>query len=151
MRTQRLWKLMNLLPRKTQKQWLLMLEKRIGRYDFVVEFSKAELMQNLLLYLLHGISLSPQIEMKFTNHTIDPVNGSSLCNSIVGKGGVTHHKDFKVLYIKMTDRNAFISIHLSETYSVIMLWEINRLCDYFCETKKKYYPIYLHHHVVARK
>ena len=69
--------------------------KRGGKYNRFVDFSKAELMQHLSLYLLHGISPSPQIEMKFTDHTIDPVNGSSLCNRIFGKRGVTRHKEFK--------------------------------------------------------
>ena len=39
-------------------------------------------MLNLALYLLHSISSSPQVEMKFKSEQEDPVNGSSLCNEI---------------------------------------------------------------------
>ena len=59
--------------------------KRGGKYNRHVDFSKAELMQHLLLYLFHRISTSPQIEMKFNDHTIDPDNGSSFCNRLFGK------------------------------------------------------------------
>ena len=36
--------------------------------------------------------------MRFTDHTINLVNGISLCNSIFGKGGVTHHKEIKAFF-----------------------------------------------------
>jgi len=72
--------------------------KRGGRYNRFVDFSKAELIQHLSLYLLHGISPSPQIEMSFTDHTIDPVNSSSLFKSKFGKGGITRHKELKTFF-----------------------------------------------------
>ena len=71
---------------------------RGGRYSRFVDFSKDELMQHLSLYLLHGISPSPQIEMKSTDQNTDPVNGSTLCNRIFGKQGVTRHKEFKAFF-----------------------------------------------------
>ena len=52
-------------------------------------------MQHLSLYLLHGNSPSPQIEMKFKDENEDPVNGSTLCNRIFGKRGMTKQKEFK--------------------------------------------------------
>ena len=72
--------------------------KRGGRYSRFVDFSKPELMQHLALYLLHGISPSPQIEMKFTDHNDDPVNGSTLCNRLFQRNGVTRHKEFKAFF-----------------------------------------------------
>ena len=72
--------------------------KRGGRYKRFVNFNKDELMQHLSLYLLHGISPSPQIEMKFTDQNTDPVSGSTLCNRIFGKQGVTRHKEFKAFF-----------------------------------------------------
>ena len=72
--------------------------KRGGRYIRFVNFSKVELMQHFLLYLLHGISLSPQIEMKFECPNEVPVNDSALCNRIFGKAGVKRHKEFKAFF-----------------------------------------------------
>ena len=83
---------------KNAKEMIDNTRKKGGRYNRFIDFSKTELMQHLLLYLLHGISPSPQVETKFTNHTIEPVNISSLCNSIFGKGGVMRHKEFKAFF-----------------------------------------------------
>ena len=63
-----------------------------GRYSRFVDFSTDELIQHLALYLLHGILLSLQIEMKFTDHNDDPVNGSILCDVLYGRKGVTRHR-----------------------------------------------------------
>ena len=55
-------------------------------------------MSHLGVYLIHGISPAPQIEMKFNSSLDDPVNGSNLCNEIFGIAGVTRHKEFKTLF-----------------------------------------------------
>ena len=62
---------------------------RGGNYNRFIDFNKPELMLYLALYLLYSISPSPQVEMKFKNEQEDPVNGSSLCNEVFKKFGVT--------------------------------------------------------------
>ena len=56
-------------------------------------------MAHLGVYLNHGISPAPQIEMKFNSSQYDPVNGSNLCNNIFGRAGVTRHKYFKTFFV----------------------------------------------------
>ena len=76
--------------------------KRRSKYSGFKDFTKRELMAHLGVYLLHSISPSPQIEMKFKCHAEDPVNGSDICNRIFGKQGVTRHKEFKALLRVLT-------------------------------------------------
>ena len=69
-----------------------------GKYKGFVDFDKREFMSHLSLYLLHSISPSPQIDFKFKSEIEDPVNGSTLCNEVFSKGGVTQHKEFKFFF-----------------------------------------------------
>ena len=62
--------------------------KRGGKYK---DFNTEEMMAHLGLYLLHGISPAPRIEMKFESSVKDPVNGSDLCSQVFGRAGVTRH------------------------------------------------------------
>ena len=62
------------------------------KYADFIDFSKCELMSHLSLYLLHAISPSPQLDMKFKIEAEDLVNGSTLCNEVFGKSGVTQNK-----------------------------------------------------------
>lgn len=56
-------------------------------------------MAHLAIFLLHSISSSLQVELKFRNHLEDPVNGSDLCNRVFGKRGVTRHKEFRAFFV----------------------------------------------------
>ena len=76
--------------------------KRGGKYSGFKDLTKRELMAHLGVYLLHSISPSPQIEMKFEYHAEDPVNGSDICNRIFGKQCVTRHKEFKAFLRVLT-------------------------------------------------
>jgi len=69
-----------------------------GKYARFVNFSKDEMMSHLSLYLLHGISPSPQIDMKFKPASEDPINGSDLCFSVFGKNGSMRHREFKSFF-----------------------------------------------------
>ena len=80
------------------KAMMLNAGSRGGKYYRYNDFSKSELMSHLALYLLHGVSPSPQIEMKFSSQDEDPVNGSNLCHRVFGKGGITRHKEFKAFF-----------------------------------------------------
>ena len=55
-----------------------------GRYKTFSLFSVDEIMAHLAIYLLHSISPSPQIEMKFKTQKEDPVNGSDLYTEVFG-------------------------------------------------------------------
>ena len=63
-----------------------------GKYKGFDNFTKREMMAHLGVYLLHGISPAPQIEMKLISSLEDPVNEYNLCNKIFGRAGVTRHK-----------------------------------------------------------
>ena len=63
-----------------------------GKYADFTDFTKCELMSHLYFYLLHAISPSPRLDMKFKSEAEDPVNGLTLCNEVFGKSGVTRHK-----------------------------------------------------------
>ena len=45
-------------------------------YPKWVPFTTVEVLQNLGLYLLNGLNISPRVEMKFDNVEDDPINGS---------------------------------------------------------------------------
>ena len=66
--------------------------RRGGKYKGFKDFTKKEMMVHLGVYLLHGISPAPQIEMKFISSLDDPVNGSNICNEIFGRAGATRQK-----------------------------------------------------------
>ena len=58
-------------------------------------------MQHISLYLLQGLSPSPQVEMKFKSQVEDPVNGNDLVHQAFGgKSGrsVRRHKHFKSFF-----------------------------------------------------
>ena len=49
-----------------------------GKYADFIDFTKCELMSHLSLYMLHAISPSPRLDMKFKSEAEDPVNYSTL-------------------------------------------------------------------------
>ena len=61
-------------------------------------FSIDEIRSHLGLYLLQGVSPSPQVEQKFKNSEEDPVNGSELCHRVFGESGPRRHKEFKAFF-----------------------------------------------------
>ena len=85
-----------------------------GKYSRPVDFNKTELMSHLALYLLHSISTSLQVEMKFKSEQEDPVNVSSLCNEVFGKTGVTRHKELKAF---LSATNPIVSTPSTTTHT----------------------------------
>ena len=69
-----------------------------GKYADFIDFTKCELMSHLSLYMLHAISPSPRLDIKFKSESEDPVNRLTLCNEVFGKSWVTWHKEFKVFF-----------------------------------------------------
>ena len=65
-----------------------------------LNFSSDEIMAHIGLYVLQGVSPSPQIEMKFSSQQEDPVNGNDLCHRIFGgkSKGNKRHRLFKTYF-----------------------------------------------------
>ena len=72
--------------------------RRGVKYKFFKDFTRKEMMAHLGMYLLHGISPTPQIEMKLISSLDEPLNGSNICNKIFGRAGMTRHKEFKTFF-----------------------------------------------------
>ena len=66
--------------------------RRGGKYKGFKYFTTKEIMAHLGVYLLHGISPAPKIEMKFNSSQDNPVNVYNLYNEIFGRAGVKRHK-----------------------------------------------------------
>ena len=69
-----------------------------GKYSDFKNFTLFELMSHIGLYLLQGLSPSPQVEMKFHSQAEDPVNGNDFVHVSFGsKPSVSkrRHKHFK--------------------------------------------------------
>ena len=71
-------------------------------YPSFKAFTVDEIMQHLGLYILHGIVLSPQIEMKLDSSKINPANGNDFCSNSFGSNPRLRHKYFK-LYLACVD------------------------------------------------
>ena len=72
-----------------------------GKYKDFKHFTLHELMKHIGLYLLQGLSPSPQVEMKFHSQSEDPVNGNDFVHrSFGGKPGLSkrRHRHFKCFF-----------------------------------------------------
>jgi len=78
-----------------------------GKYKDFTQFTLEELMRHVGLYLLQGLSPSPQIEMKFTSQHEDPVNGNDFVHTSFG-GNVSRsrrrHRHFKSFFCSVDPR-----------------------------------------------
>ena len=53
-------------------------------YPTFKPFSYQEIERFIALYILQGLNLSPQVEMKFNSQETDPVRGDDLCYCVLG-------------------------------------------------------------------
>ena len=78
-----------------------------GKNKDFTKFTLNEIMRHFGLYLLQGLSPSPQIDMKFTPQHEDPVNGNDFVHTSFG-GNVTrsrrHHRHFKSFFCSVDPR-----------------------------------------------
>jgi hypothetical protein len=63
-----------------------------------VPFTPQEIRRFVALYILQGLSPSPQIKMKFLSQSMDPINGSDLCYRVFGLNASKRHKEFKAFF-----------------------------------------------------
>jgi len=61
-------------------------------------FTAIEIRQFIALYILQGLSPSPQIKMKFNPQAVDKINGNDMCSRIFGRDASRRHKMFKHLF-----------------------------------------------------
>jgi Transposase IS4/SAP domain len=61
-------------------------------------FTVTEIKKFIGLYILQGLSPSPQVKMKFKPQSIDAINGSDLCSSVFGENAEKRHKQFKSFF-----------------------------------------------------
>ena len=105
-----------------------------GKYADFQDFTLDELMQHTSLYLLQGLSPSPQIDMKFKSQLEDPVNGNDLVHRVFGgrsAKSVRRHKHFKCFFACV---NPLIEIPSRETHPN---WKIHPLLKHMNEVSKK--------------
>jgi len=69
-----------------------------GIYPDFNPFSPQEIKSFLGLYVLHGLSPSPQVKMRFKSQLEDPVCGSDICHAVFGKNTEKRHKYFKAFF-----------------------------------------------------
>ncbi len=78
-----------------------------GTYSDFVPFTLVELMKHIALYLFHGLSPSPQVEMKFKSQKDDPVNGNDFIHMAFGSSpwkAIRRHKHFKSFFAAVDPR-----------------------------------------------
>jgi Transposase IS4 len=61
-------------------------------------FSPREIEQHIAIYILNGLSPSPNVEMKFSSHEQDPIQGNNLIRRSFGPNGVRRHRHFKAFF-----------------------------------------------------
>jgi hypothetical protein len=61
-------------------------------------FTPLEIRWFLALYILQGLSPSPQIKMKFLPQSVDRINGNDMCCHVFGPNAAKRHKEFKAFF-----------------------------------------------------
>ena len=57
------------------------------------------------MYILNGISPTPQVELRLGRQLEDPVNGNDMCHEVFsGKGVVQRHREFKTFFSAVDPR-----------------------------------------------
>ena len=64
-------------------------------YPDFTPFTVKELRQHIGVRILHGLSPSPRVEMKFDNQAKDPVNGNDFVSNSLGPNATRRHKHFR--------------------------------------------------------
>ena len=64
-------------------------------YKHFQPFSVDEVMKHLAVYMLNGVSPSPQVAYKFEPQSVIPTNGNDMCYESMGTNAQWRHKEFK--------------------------------------------------------
>jgi hypothetical protein len=94
-----------------------------GVYHDWKPFSPVEVRRFIALYMLQGLSPSPQIKMKFEPHNEDPINGSNMCFKVFGRVGDRRHRMFKAfLHVKI-----LLKLFHPRKLTLILKWTLSLL------------------------
>jgi hypothetical protein len=63
-----------------------------------IPFTPQKIRSFLGLYILQGLSPSPQIKMKFFAQAVDKINGNDMCFRAFGHNASKQHKAFKAFF-----------------------------------------------------
>ena len=74
----------------------------VGKYASFLLFSINEIMKHIGIYMLNGLSPSPQAELKMKSPVDDPIHGLTFFNEVFEKNGLKRHKEFKC-YLCLVD------------------------------------------------
>ena len=70
-----------------------------GQYDEVypayTPFTNDELRKYISVYMIHGLSPSPHVSMKFDSHQEDDINCNNFIKRLLGPDAVRCHKHFR--------------------------------------------------------
>ena len=69
------------------------------QYPEFKEFYVDEIMQHLGVYIINGLSPSPQVEMNFYSQNKNPMNGSDFCFKAFRSCARQGHKEFKAFFV----------------------------------------------------
>lgn len=89
-------------------------------YPELNPFTVRETDKFLAVYILHGFSPSPRVDMKFKPQEDDPINGSDLVYRILGPNDERHHRHFILTIDFDTQSNTIFSftIHLADSEDI---------------------------------
>ena len=73
----------------------------VGEYK---QFSPREIQQHLAVYILQGLSPSPQVHFKFKSQREDDVNGCDFIARSLGPGAERRHKMFRRFFAVQDER-----------------------------------------------
>jgi hypothetical protein len=82
-------------------------------YKDFTPFRTEELKRHIGLYILNGLSPSPQVARKFKTQKEDPVNGSDLCFDSFGPKAERRHKHFRCFF---TCQNPLLEVPSTKTH-----------------------------------
>ena len=122
----------DLTPLMNVKAMVVNSVSRGGKYIRFFYFNTPEIMSHLALYLLHSISPSPQVEIKFKSNQEDPVNGSSLCNEVFGNTVLNRHKEFKAFF---SATNPIVPTPSTTTHPI---WNIDPFLKHMIRVSKEF-------------
>ena len=66
-----------------------------GYYRDFVKFTPEEIRKHIAVYILHSLSPSPQLAMKFNTQVQDEINGNDFIANSIGPGGRRRHQMFR--------------------------------------------------------
>ena len=68
-------------------------------YRYFVSFTVQMMMKHIGIYILNGVSPSPQVEMKMSPQDRDVFNGNDMIQKSLGKITLRRHKHFKCFFV----------------------------------------------------